>query len=247
MLEAKRKNILIYKKEMFRACRKGSQAINKQVEEYNRIVRPINTGFLLKRIGFKYKDFGKLFPNNFTSKDYKKFSPHLEQLFASILKKEFDSLINGTERYTEVIHDAINNFALKSFEKRYRKHLVEMADVYILGYKSTALLILGKIFEDVVTRYLVLLRRQKKIQVNLNKIQDMRFENKLGLLKSENKISEKDWLIISKLRFDRNQGAHPINQLEKKELEKEAESTIRLSLLILKKYLIKIRINRGCV
>ena len=80
---------------------------------------------------------------------------------------------------------------------------------------------------------------EKQLRKTKQEFGEMRFENILGLFKSQELISEKDWLILSKLRLDRNIGGHYISERDahiRNESENEAEATIRLSLPLLKKY-----------
>jgi len=77
----------------------------------------------------------------------------------------------------------------------------------------------------------------------LDKTQDefgkMNFENILGLFKSKKLVNEKDWLLLSKLRLDRNVGGHYLSDrdaLIRKETEQQAEMTIKLAMPLLKKF-----------
>jgi hypothetical protein len=118
----------------------------------------------------------------------------------------------------------------------YKKTIFESVDLFILGYKSTALLVLGKAFEEILTKYLKKLKKANKIDLKTNIIEEMKFDKKLNFLHSIKLIPHKDWLILSKLIWDRNIGGHFVNKKKRLESEKEAGSTMFLVIRLINKY-----------
>lgn len=134
-------------------------------------------------------------------------------------------------------------FNLDKFGDKIKLQLIEVLDLFFIGYRNTSLVILGKIFEEVITRHLFELIKRKKIHKTRVEVVNMSFESKLGFMKAERIISNKDWHVISKLKSDRNFGAHFLtlssireSKLNTKESFYEAEDTIKLVLKIMEKY-----------
>lgn len=134
-------------------------------------------------------------------------------------------------------------FSLTRFNSRVRLQLIEVLDLLLIGYKNTSLVVLGSIFEEIITRHLFSLIADKKIEKRKSEIIKMGLDEKLGFMKGKKIITDKDWYIASKLKSDRNSGAHFLttpsilkSKASKKESFEGAEETIKLVLNIMNKY-----------
>lgn len=165
--------------------------------------------------------------------------PHVNNSVFLFIKHLTEPVMDDTKNIVSKISGLKTSF----FEnvvvpKDYRKNVEEVIDLYIIGYRNTAMLVLGKIFESVLTRYLLILINNKIIKDKTkNDVMNMTFDNRLNYLSSKGYVLHKDWLVLSKLIWDRNIGGHSLkNNIETKETYSEAESTIKLALKLLSKY-----------
>jgi hypothetical protein len=156
------------------------------------------------------------------------------------ISQELDEIPRNISEIGNEINRKTDSFNLKKIDSKYLYKVKESIDLYLLGYKNTALLVLGRVFEEILTKYLLKLKKDQKILITKEDIIKMKLVDKINFLKSKKFISEKDGLILSKLKFDRNVGAHFNTKSNQIDAEKESEFTIKLSLSILNKYITKL-------
>lgn len=166
-----------------------------------------------------------------------KLMPHIKNSVYILLKSFTEPVMNGCNEVVRSISPRGSGL-LKSvtIPSIYQKRVNEVVDLYILGYKTTSLLVLGKIFEEIFSKQLMRLKRINVIDLSTNKITEMKFHTKLNTLYAKQFIHHKDWLLLSKLIWDRNIGGHNLGKRKEKEASKEAEATIRLILPLISKY-----------
>ena len=174
---------------------------------------------------------------------YNLVAPYKEREFYDFLIKDVvDPVLEDLIKHKQENDKFIKSFKINEYDPTYKADLSQMLDIYLMGYKSTAILILGRIFEKQFTLLAAALIVAGKFRKTKEELNEMRFENLLGSLKSIQAISDKDWHILSKLRLDRNIGGHYISEKDaivRAESENEAEATIKLALPLLKKYHLK--------
>lgn len=220
--------------------------INKLINQYNRIMKDINPQLTIKKIvnsniNKQISEFYKTIKLA-SPKDYEKLTPHVISSFDSYIFHLVQPVLDQLSYINKIMKLNIQSFELNKVNEKYHTDLYEVIDLQLMGYRNTALLVLGRIFEEIITRYMIKLYKNKKIQNRPREILDMRLENKLGFLKSGEFISEKDWLIVSKLKLDRNIGGHFATEksireskIVKKEAELESEATIKLAMKLINK------------
>ncbi len=226
------------KKRVLEFIRYKISKINRLIASYNKDVIKVASELKIKKIMFS--DIAKGFSMFFKTDETKISKPHEKLLINSFdlyISNKMKPMMENLSYSKSILDYKIKSFELYKIRTKYHKSLYEVIDLYFLGYKTTALLVLGRLFEEIVTRYLLRLQTDRKINTMKKSVLKMRFEDKLGLLKSNNFISEKDWLIISKVKFDRNIGGHfsPKRGLQK-EAELESEATIKLALKLINKF-----------
>lgn len=235
-----------HKNEMLAMMKSEIKKINKDIRLYNNSVIKVNPNLKLATI--KYSNLDKEItpffkkPDNLTDETNEKLLPYLINSFDSYVSKKILHLIDGLSFNSRIMSLNIKSFELDSINEQYRSKMYEVIDLYLMGYKSTSLLVLGRIFEEIITKYLLKLNEEKNITLTEEDIYSMRFENKLGFLKANHFISEKDWLVISKLKFDRNIGGHFVDSASKLEAETESEATIKLAMKLINKFNEKLQI-----
>ena len=228
-----------HKRETLRFMKYKIPKINQLVVLYNDDMTKINPDLNLKEI--EYSNIDKELPIFFkteeiNSKEMDKLIPHLVTSFDSYIFNKVKPLLDRLSYNKDIMDLNIKSFGLEQINQRYQKGLHEVIDLFFMGYRSTSLLVLGRLFEEIITKYLLKLCKDTKINLARETILNMRFENKLGFLKANGFISEKDWLIISKLKFDRNIGGHFVDKKLKAEAEIESEATIKLALKLINKF-----------
>lgn len=228
-----------HKREMLRFMKYKIPKINQLVILYNDDMTKINPDLNLKEI--EYSNITKELPIFFkteeiNSNEMEKLIPHLVTSFDLYIFNKVKPLLDRLSYNKDIMDLHIKSFGLEQVNQRYQKGLYEVIDLFFMGYRSTSLLVLGRIFEEIITKYLLKLYKDTKINLTRENIFNMRFENKLGFLKANGFISEKDWLIISKLKFDRNIGGHFVDKKLKEEAEIESEATIKLALKLINKF-----------
>jgi hypothetical protein len=235
------------KKEIIEFSKHQIVEINKLVNEHNSIMTEINPQLTIKKIANSdvIKQISEFYKTTEEKNpaDYEKLTPHIISSFDLYIFNFVKPMLDQISFTRNVMNLNIESFGLNEVNKKYHKDLDEVVDLHLMGYKNTALLVLGRIFEEIITRYMIKLYKNRKIQNRTDEILNMRFENKLGFLKSNKFISEKDWLIISKLKLDRNVGGHFATEKSireskraKKESELESEATIKLALKLINKF-----------
>lgn len=228
-----------HKKKILSFMRYKIPKINELIVSYNDDMAKINLELNLKEIEYSgiNKELSTFFKTEETSSEtIEKLIPYLISSFDLYISNKVKPLLDQISYNKDVLDLHIKSFGLEQVNLTYQKGLYEVIDLYFMGYKSTSLLVLGRIFEEILTKYLWKLCKDNKINLTSETILNMRFENKLGFLKANSFISEKDWLIISKLKFDRNIGGHFVDKKLKEEAEIESEATIKLALKLINKF-----------
>jgi len=216
--------------------------VNSSIDRYNKAATNVFGVKKAKKIAILpiRQELGRIFKKLEVDQDgYNLVAPYIEKGFSEFLIKVVDPVFIDLIDHKKSSEEFIGSFHIYEYDKIYRRDLHQLLDIYLMGYKSTSILVLGRIFEKLFTVWGNDLIDQKKLEKTKEEFGEMRFENILGLFKSLRLISDKDWHILSKLRLDRNIGGHYISEKDaiiRSESEKEAEATIRLSLPLLKKY-----------
>jgi len=78
---------------------------------------------------------------------YNLVAPFIEKDFHEFLIKTVDPIFLDLIKHKNDYENFIESFNVNSYDEVYRPDLRQMLDIYSMGYKSTALLVLGRIFE----------------------------------------------------------------------------------------------------
>jgi hypothetical protein len=236
-----RREIQKHKQKIHRFMKDKILEINRQIILYNNNMIKINPDLTLKEIEYldiskELSQFYKTTTEETSAQTKEKLLPYLINSLDIYVFNKIEQLLERLSYNKDIIDLNIKSFGLDEINQAYHNNLYEIVDLYLLGYRATALLVLGRVFEEIITKYLFKLHSDNKISLINETILNMRFENKLGFLKANGFISEKDWLIVSKLKFDRNVGGHFVDDELKQEAETESESTIKLAFKLINKF-----------
>jgi hypothetical protein len=232
-------NLIKSKKRMSMFIRQRIDRINRNIDSYNKEMKEINSDYQLKRIQLPDLDnklsvfFEK---SGLNTKINEKVFIHIQNSFNSYLAHLVEPLREQIIINRNISDREIESFGIQKINPKYHERLYEVVDLFLFGYKTTSVLVLGTIFEEVVTKYMLKLKKQNKITLKRNQILKMRFADKLNFMKSNGFIGEKNCLVISKLKFDRNVGGHFKKQTLRKQVANESGETIKLCLKILRDF-----------
>ncbi len=224
--------------------------INESIGSLNRNLVLLNSDFSLVRVkkipiqkALLEKRLDQVFHDVRVSKGLSSIiTPHIKSSLTLLLRSYVDRVAEDCKKVVEVISPRGNPLVKNlNVPPAYLQQTNEVLDLFYLGYKSTSLLVLGKLFEGILTRYIIRLVQSNKINLNMSALREMTFDNKLGLLFSKGFVTRKDYLILAKLIWDRNIGGHFVSERKRRESEKEAEATIKLVMPLLKKYDTKLK------
>lgn len=216
--------------------------INKNIDRYNKAASSILDAKTVRKVEIRpvKAEINKTFKKLEVDQDaYNLVSPYIEKQFADFLIKIVDPVFDDLVEQKKILDNYVETFKIGEYDTSYKKDLHQMADIYVMGYKSTAVLVLGRVFEKLFTLWGHSLIEEGKLSKTKEEFDELRFENILGLFKSRQLLNDKDWHVLSKLRLDRNVGGHYLSDqdaLLRKETENEAEMTIRLALPLINKY-----------
>ena len=144
--------------------------------------------------------------------------------------------INKTDQSIgEFIQSFDNLFLLFDYQgdiktDKYTDKIIEEAfDIYSIGHFETALFLMGKCLDYLITKYLKLCAQKKIINYKVGTIQSWTFDTKINILKRHNLVTENDYSKIMSIKWDRNISGHPSTVKELKKLRNDSEAMIRLS------------------
>jgi hypothetical protein len=118
----------------------------------------------------------------------------------------------------------------------YWDYFKNIASLYGLGYEDLAVFLSGNLLEKLVTDYIILLIKKKKINLSIKRLHEIKFEDKINLI--HNFILEKEYLRLKSIKIDRNILAHPHSKKVSIQTKRESETQIK-SAFFVSKYLIR--------
>jgi len=230
-----KKEIIKNKKPLIEEMEGGTEYINKNIFELNRICKKLNIKCKIEKInkiGLK-KIINERF--DFVSADTKVVDLKQDNFRIKLQK----ILRDKTKEISELIKIFQNkeNFELvNKLDKEYGKGVKEAIHIYSIDYPLTSIFVVGRTVEILLDDLLkkgMQAKKIKKINLKQTKIKD-----KIGILKNSKIIKEKNWHDLNSIRIDRNETGHPRSD---EKLKKEAQHTISKAILIISDLQKKVR------
>lgn len=109
-------------------------------------------------------------------------------------------------------------------------YISEAIDIYSSGFFEIAVFIIGRTLEGTITDYLIILKKNKKINYKIKEIKTWDFENKINILKKENYLTPSQFSKIMSIKWDRNILGHYSTHSEIKQVRNDADATIKIGL-----------------
>lgn len=200
---------------------------------------------IIKNIKFEKRPFKSIKYLEGRLKDLKKTPPKFslrEENFIMKVQKVLNETINSLRRIFDLFFENSLKFRVGKLEDtKYEKFVLEVNCLFSLGYPPLALFIMGRTLERIILDFMISLRKRKKIDKTYFQINNMNSEDRLNYLKGR-WISEKDYHKINSIKFDRNIVAHYPSKKDFLEVQKDAESNIKIAMNLANKIYSKIKI-----
>ena len=213
------------KKKLLESLKKYVSDLNHSIDLLNKILKIIKLNKRVEKIRFSEikpiinQRFNEFYPKD---KERQLADENLNFKILSIFQKTNKSLYEISKIYYS--QEKIENF--DKIPKKYEDDIKEAMDINSIGYPETAIFVIGRTAEkivDVLIKKYVKLKKIKKIDVKKTK-----FENKIGILKNNKIIDDKQWHGLNHLRIDRNITVHPC--MKPKTLKKTFKKNLLLTI-----------------
>lgn len=105
-----------------------------------------------------------------------------------------------------------NSIDNEKIRKITKKELDKIKAIYSIGCLGEAIFMVGRLLENIITEYLLLLKKNKATDLKINYIKsvDFSFENKIDFLhgKKQKILSNSQWSKMKSIKWDRNTYGH---------------------------------------
>lgn len=120
-----------------------------------------------------------------------------------------DEPVNSILNFQKSIKDLFGDIDIK-LPKKYARGFLEAKIILSTGCSETAVFVVGRTIETLINDLLI--NEIKKSNLKEFDLKTTKLENKIGKLKGISIIDEKEFHILQKLKFDRNDFGHPFNR-----------------------------------
>lgn len=186
---------------------KGSNSIIRIIEYKKKIV-PLDLITLRKLVRLRFKsvhakkEAQELSNENFRLKIHRQFSK------SRISINDFIALVEAEQEVE----------GLSKLKENYKNGINAAINIYSTGHHKTSIFVVGRTVEKVLDDLIrVAMKKGKLKRVSIPQI---KYEKKIGILKTTNIINEKLFHDLSSVRIDRNKTGHPIRRIFKKDENK---------------------------
>ena len=200
---------------------KRIKQIEVNVNYFNQAIESLNKN-LIGNLSFYYKNLPLLKPLNkeeLLIQLNKRFQKRYQEEESKDLANEVLDL-----KIISIVNDSLNsilifdNFFKKSVEdmnterlsKKYVRGFIEAKIILSTGCSETAVFVAGRTIESLINDLINNeIRKSNLPEIDLK---NMKLEHKIGKLKSISVIDEKEFHILQRLKFDRNDFGHPFDK-----------------------------------
>ncbi|MBR9705306.1 DUF4145 domain-containing protein [Candidatus Pacearchaeota archaeon] len=129
----------------------------------------------------------------------------LDLKIISILNEPANSILNLRKSFSDLFKDININLS-----KKYTRGFKEARIILSTGCSETAVFVVGRTIETIINDLLI--NEIKKSKIQKMDLKNTKLENKIGKLKGVSIISDKEFHILQRLKFDRNDFGHPFDR-----------------------------------
>lgn len=193
--------------------------IQKIVDSFNEAVKKFNKKLLedmdffpnLPRLQFIDKEdlllqLNRRFLKKYKDKESQKLADEVLDLkIIFLLDKTTNSILNLENFFLNLMDDV--NFDMP---KKYARGFREARAILSIGCSETAVFVVGRTIETLIDDLLI--SEIKKSNIQEIDLKNTKLENKIGKLKGISLIGNKEFHLLQKLKFDRNDFGHPFDK-----------------------------------
>lgn len=185
---------------------------NKSIEHFNKKVLENMSSYpklpILKTINKKelLLQLNRRFLKSYNAKESQELANEVLDLkIISLINESVTSIINFKDFFSDLNKDIDINVS-----KKYVRGFREAEIVLSWGCFETAVFVAGRTIESLINDLLI--NEIKKSNIETFDLKNTKLETKIGKLKGISIISEKEFHILQKLKFDRNDFGHPFDR-----------------------------------
>jgi len=209
------------------------ELVNKQIAEtmkfYNNVpyLKPINKSNLITYLNER-------FSKNYQINESQRLANEVLNLkIKQLIQESFESIYTIGEYFLQ-----LNKDIHIPLSKKYSIGFEEAVAILSIGSSETAVFVSGRTIELMINDLLIQEVKQSKI-VDFD-LKNTKLENKIGKLKGTSLINEKEYHILQKLKFDRNDFGHPFDRdISFNEAKRIILDSIDLAILLEKRLITK--------
>jgi len=148
----------------------------------------------------------KRFLKGYKEKDSQSLANEVLNLkIMSFINEPINSILN----FKEFISDLFKDINIK-LSKKYVRGFLEAEIILSTGCSETAIFVAGRTIESLIDDLLI--DEIKKSNIKKIDLKTTKLENKIGKLKGISVINDKEFHILQRLKFDRNDFGHPFDR-----------------------------------
>jgi len=255
ILRYENKKEMIEKKERFySAVKKELTELNENISMFNQFIRgelkyanftnipKVNVKRVKKIIDDHKGDYPVEYDENLEFKE--KIIKHVmaEDSSASSLSRKNTILklektltdvkysISNFLKEVDMLFSPFNQYEDEKFSKNTRMEINKAKDCFSIGLMGETVFIIGKILENLSTKYLILLKKANKINYKTSEIKKWDFETKINILKKEKMLTPNQYSKLMSVKWDRNIFGHPSKTSDIKQSMKDAKAMVIIGL-----------------
>ena len=109
-------------------------------------------------------------------------------------------------------------------------------EIYSFGFFDFTVLLCCRTLEEVISEYLVLLKKHKKIHYKFIDIKSWNLDTKINILYKETQITESQKSKLLSVKWDRNIYAHASSKKAVIQIKNDADAIIKLALNLIQEF-----------
>jgi hypothetical protein len=215
------------KEELLSELKVNFKQVNRMICQFNKIK---NDEFAFLRsediILADFDEFAQIVREREFTDAGKKHALYRRDVFFEKLHKSISDFVHSFDKMLDVFGGPNRKWRMR--RKNFRK-LAEIMSIYSFGFFESAVIVCSKHLDELITEYLKLLKRVKRINHKMKEINAWDFDTKINILRKERKITENQKVKLLSIKWDRNSCAHPVRKSELSLIKSDADAIILLS------------------
>lgn len=152
-------------------------------------------------------ELNRRFLKKYDNNESQKLADEVLDLKIISLLSNASNSVSNTQDFFKNLMDEVSNFNVL---KKYAKGFREARAISSIGCSETSVFVVGRTVEALIDDLLI--NEMKKSNISEFDLENTKLENKIGKLKGVSIIGEKEFHMLQKLKFDRNDFGHPFEK-----------------------------------